>query len=113
MLRMAAVAKAQTSFELGFTMTEIRNVDQLRQAIDLGHTGDKIDFPDPATAPLGTDAEAGGVSPSAAEIAQDIASTPPRQADPAQGNLGFYLYLYLAAIAVLIGLVFVIIGIAR
>lgn len=111
MLRMAAVGKAQTSFELGFTMTEIRNVDQLRQAIDLGHTGDKIDFPDPATAPLGTDAEAGGVSPSAAEIAQDIASTPPRQADPAPGNLGFYLYL--AAIAVVIGLVFVIIGIAR
>ena len=34
--------------------------EQLRTEIDAGETGDKVAFPDPATAPLGTDAEAGG-----------------------------------------------------
>src|SRR5271166_5905484 len=34
--------------------------DQLRRAIDSGATGDKVHFPDPAAAPLGTDDEAGG-----------------------------------------------------
>ncbi len=33
---------------------------RLREAIDDGRTGDKVPFPDPAAAPLGTDAEAGG-----------------------------------------------------
>lgn len=31
-----------------------------RTRIDAGQTGDKVAFPDPAVAPLGTDAEAGG-----------------------------------------------------
>jgi hypothetical protein len=34
--------------------------EQLRNDIDRGRTGDKVDFPDPATAPLGTDEEAAG-----------------------------------------------------
>jgi hypothetical protein len=34
--------------------------DTQRKAIDAGRTGDKVPFPDPAAAPLGTDAEAGG-----------------------------------------------------
>jgi hypothetical protein len=34
--------------------------EQLRADIDSGRTGDKVDFPDPAAAPLATDAEAGG-----------------------------------------------------
>lgn len=34
--------------------------DQLRNDIDSGRTGDKIPFPDPAAAPLGTDDEAAG-----------------------------------------------------
>lgn len=37
--------------------------DQLRRATDSGATGDKVHFPDPAAAPLGTDDEAGGFSP--------------------------------------------------
>lgn len=41
---------------------------QLREAIDSGETRDKVDFPDPAAAPLGTDAEAGGRPPSREEI---------------------------------------------
>lgn len=36
--------------------------EQLRADIDAGRTGDKIPFPDPAAAPLATDAEAGGAS---------------------------------------------------
>lgn len=42
--------------------------EQLRHDIDTGKTHDKIDHPDPATAPLGTDAEAGGASPLRVEI---------------------------------------------
>jgi len=34
--------------------------DAYRDRIDAGETGDKIAFPDPATAPLGTDEEAAG-----------------------------------------------------
>ncbi len=34
---------------------------ELKNAIDTGGTGDKVDFPDPAAAPLGTDDEAAGL----------------------------------------------------
>ena len=34
--------------------------EQLRADIDSGKTGEKVGYPDPATAPLGTDDEAGG-----------------------------------------------------
>ena len=40
---------------------------RLRHDIDNGRTGDKVDAPDPAAAPLGTDAEAGGAPPRAME----------------------------------------------
>jgi hypothetical protein len=36
--------------------------EQLRADIDAGRTGDKVAHPDPAAAPLETDAEAGGDS---------------------------------------------------
>ena len=36
--------------------------ERLRADIDSGRTGDKVDFPDPSAAPLGTDEEAGGVT---------------------------------------------------
>jgi hypothetical protein len=39
------------------------NIDQLRHEIDRGMTGDKVDYPDPAAAPLGTDDEAAGAAP--------------------------------------------------
>ena len=41
--------------------------DKLRKEIDRGGTGDKVGFPDPSAAPLGTDAEAGGAPPSEEE----------------------------------------------
>lgn len=40
-------------------------ISQLRYDIDSGRTGDKIDWPDPAAVPLGTDEEAAGTPPDA------------------------------------------------
>lgn len=48
--------------------------DQLRDAIDHGETADKVNFPDPAAAPLGTDDEAAGAPPSQGRIAAAMAS---------------------------------------
>ena len=59
--------------------------DRLRIDIDRGTTGDKVDFPDPAAAPLGTDDEAGGNPPQPQAVALAHAretrrsSTEPRQ----------------------------------
>src|SRR3982750_2401391 len=50
-------------------MREFRNVDELRSGIDSGQTGDKMPWPDPAAAPLGTDDEAGGSPPTPAQVA--------------------------------------------
>jgi hypothetical protein len=36
--------------------------ERLRADIDSGRTGDKVAFPDPSAAPLGTDEEAGGMA---------------------------------------------------
>ena len=45
-----------------------KTADRLRKDIDRGKAGDKTDYPDPAAAPLGTDAEAGGNPPSEEEL---------------------------------------------
>lgn len=44
--------------------------DQIRAAIDSGRTGGKVNALDPAAAPLGTDAEAGGTPPTPEERMQ-------------------------------------------
>jgi len=36
---------------------------RIRRDVDHGRTGEKVDWPDPAAAPLGTDEEAGSVGP--------------------------------------------------
>jgi hypothetical protein len=41
-------------------MPKHSTIDQLRDDIDHGRTGDKVEFSDPAAAPLGTDEEAAG-----------------------------------------------------
>lgn len=48
------------------------NWAQARAQIDRGDTGDKIAVDDPAAAPLGTDAEAGGASTAAEDIARSV-----------------------------------------
>jgi hypothetical protein len=50
-------------------MSDVRNVDEFRSKIDSGLTGDKMPWPDPAAAPLGTDDEAGGAPPTRAQVA--------------------------------------------
>lgn len=55
--------------------------EQLRTEIDAGRTRDKVAYPDPAAAPLGTDAEAGGtpVPPRVAEAERERASERPER----------------------------------
>lgn len=43
-------------------------VDRLRGRIDSGVTGEKVGFSDPAAAPLGTDAEAAGATPTLDQV---------------------------------------------
>lgn len=50
-------------------MRKWMNWSQARKRIDSGKTHDKVNFPDPAAAPLGTDEEAGGASTSPEDIA--------------------------------------------
>lgn len=57
-------------------------VAQLRDDIDSGRTGDKVAATDPAAAPLGTDAEAGGTAPTGKAAARA------RQAESASGPDG-------------------------
>ncbi|MCZ8106236.1 MAG: hypothetical protein O9972_51195, partial [Burkholderiales bacterium] len=51
--------------------------DTTFKAIDTGRTGDTVPFPDPAAAPLGTDAEAGGAVAHRAPPAPTRATPPP------------------------------------
>jgi hypothetical protein len=56
-------------------------VDRMRHDISRGKVGDKVDYPDPAAAPLGTDDEAAGTPPSAEArtIAAESAPSIPRE----------------------------------
>lgn len=47
----------------------VTTADALRGRIDEGRAGDKVDFPDPAASPLGTDDEAAGTPPLPADVA--------------------------------------------
>lgn len=80
-------------------------VDQLRDAIDHGATADKVDFPDPAAAPLGTDAEAGGFAPTPAELKLAAAEIVPKRQATKLPPVIFYL-----AIIVALGCLFMVLG---
>jgi hypothetical protein len=58
---------------------------QLRRDIDRGRAGDKVDHPDPAAAPLGTDEEAAGVPVPPSAIAdahrEEVAAGPDAAAE--------------------------------
>ncbi|GLQ57257.1 hypothetical protein [Devosia nitrariae] len=71
--------------------------DQLRSAIDSESTGEKVNFPDPAAAPLGTDAEAAGEPPTATERQAEVRSRP-RASGPEQDR-GMLYYLGLVGMA--------------
>jgi hypothetical protein len=78
------------------------NTDQLRHDIDRGRTGDKVPWPDPALAPLGTDDEAAGTPPSPrdVDIARRAERRGPEHARPDAG-LG-YAWILIAFILVLL-----------
>jgi hypothetical protein len=57
---------------------------RLRHDIDSGRTGDKVDWPDPAAAPLGTDEEAAGtpVAPALVEHTRALEKEGPTHRQP-------------------------------
>lgn len=67
--------------------------DQLRDQIDRGLTGEKVAASDPATVPLGTDAEAGGTPPTARERKMEAAARPRLRGGHTDTRIGPWLYL--------------------
>lgn len=83
---------------------------RLRHAIDSGNTGDKVNYPDPAAAPLGTDDEAAGTRPAITDA--DIRNETTRPPEPqrrwipsALGERSVWLVLavFLFTLAILMG----------
>jgi hypothetical protein len=70
--------------------------DQLRDRIDRGITGEKVPMPDPAAAPMGTDAEAAGQPPTEQERAMDAQAAPVHPPQK-QSWGGFAVYIGIAA----------------
>jgi hypothetical protein len=73
------------------------SADRLRGDIDAGRTGDKVSWSDPATAPLGTDDEAGGATspPTAIEAARAYENSRPH-GDPHSHRSGVGLVWFVA-----------------
>jgi hypothetical protein len=87
--------------------TQAPSTDQLRHAIDSGRTGDKVDFPDPAAAPLGTDSEAGGTPPSPLQVRTAIrAETQRPRTDENQWTSASALYVGFVLLIAVTGIVF-------
>ena len=81
-------------------------ISQLRDDIDAGRTGDKVDWPDPAAAPLGTDEEAAGTPPGpwAVETARTLEVSRPYKSIAHRGvGAGWLLIAF--AVALGMGLV--------
>lgn len=78
--------------------------DQLRDRIDKGLTGEKVAMPDPAAAPLGTDAEAAGYPPTAQErsLAARRAPRSERSAQPLPGPAIYLAVIALAAVVIIV-----------
>ena len=74
-------------------------ISQLRDDIDAGRTGDKIDWPDPAAVPLGTDEEAAGTPPDpwAVETARRIEVSRPCKSIAHRGVGAAWLLIAFAA----------------
>ncbi len=93
--------------------------DRLRTEIDRGAAGDKIGFPDPASTPLGTDAEAGGNPATREEVELAMEQEMPRPnaknsraegrpvssgrpGDPSPTRAGLPVTLMVGAVAVIV-----------
>ena len=81
-------------------------IEQLRNDIDQGRTGDKVRFPDPAAAPLGTDEEAAGTPIDPQVIAQvrkrEAKMAPPTDAQRSTEGGGRDVVLWLAAVGAML-----------
>lgn len=82
------------------------NAAQLRDAIDHGDTADKVDHPDPAATPLGTDDEASGhpVAPEQAREAarEEVAKTAPAPSADHEAAIPRGVLIVIACFAVVI-----------
>ena len=76
--------------------------DRLRHDIDRGRARDKVDFPDPAAAPLGTDDEAAGTppAPESIQLAYDLEMGRGPTSRDTQHDSGIVIY-----VAIILGLV--------
>lgn len=84
-------------------MTQAPTTDQIRHAIDSGATGEKVAHPDPAAAPLGTDAEAAGEPPTPGErrlAAQSLVSH--SAAVPPDGRVVYFILVALVTGAIIL-----------
>ena len=78
-------------------------VDRLGVDISRGKSGDKVDFPDPAAAPLGTDAEAAGTPPTREERQMETDARPttkPKREPIAGASMFFGLVILIIAIVI-------------
>ncbi len=82
-------------------------ISQLRYDIDTGRTGDKINWPDPAAVPLGTDEEAAGTPPDAwaVETARTLELSRPYQSLSEHHSLGAAWLLIAYTVALGAGMV--------
>lgn len=99
--------------------TPPKTSDRLRDGIDHGAAGDKVSFPDPAAAPLGTDDEAAGTPPTPEQIqmaaAHELAARPDdsstgrerRSISGLQGTGGGQLQSSGRALGILVGILIV------
>jgi hypothetical protein len=75
---------------------------RLREDIDHGAGADKIDYPDPSAAPLGTDDEAAGLPPSAARVAlasrQKLSDRPPDIRRPPEGAMRLEIWILITVV---------------
>ena len=95
---MASIYRSPHAYQIGAD-----TVERLRSEIDSGQAGDKVDFGDPAAAPLGSDEEAAGTPPDRAAIArtrmQEIVRRP-----HARWTAGPILYVSFITVLIIIAL---------
>ena len=82
----------------------------LRADIDSGRTGDKVDASDPATVPLGTDAEAGGTPTDSAAASSTRQAELEGAATPRRRDWKYLLIFPAFVVLVAILLAFLVLG---
>jgi hypothetical protein len=105
-LRRAEVEVFEEADPMSHPSSDPPTADRLRDDIDSGLTGEKVRATDPAAAPLGTDAEAGGSPPTRAEREFEQRSRPTQ---PSQGSRGTR-WIWAAGFVVLAMLVLALLG---